>query len=379
MKRVLNAVFLMAIVLSVAKAGAAAPTITPTMTAPAGGLSDLFTNVIVAKGKGFEITRAQLDNEMIYARSAMTARGQNITPQQMAMIEKQLLQQLIFLRALTVRATDADKTAGKESADKQFNEMLTAVSTNATLQNQLETRLKSLNLTKEQLHQQWTERAIADAVVRRELGIKVTDAEVNAYYTNNASQFEQPEMAHVAHLLLLTMDMEKGSELPEAQKAEKRKQIEDLLKRARSGESFSNLVVKYSEDPGKKTPAGESTGGEYTFARASAGDGGPHMVPEFEAASFSLRTNQISDVVTTTYGYHIIKLLEKLPAQKIELSKVATEVKEMLEQKSIQSQLADFMKKIEKEANVEILEADLKPAVVEDDLPRMPSPAPARP
>ena len=337
-------------------------------------MSDLFTNVIVAKGKGFEITRAQLDNEMIYARSSMAARGQNIAPQQMAMIEKQLLQQLIFLRALTTRATEADKTAGKESADKQFNEMLAAVSTNAPLQAQLDTRLKSVNLTKEQLHQQWTERAIADAVVRRELGIKVTDAEVNAYYTNNASQFEQPEMAHVAHLLLLTMDMEKGSELPDAQKAEKRKLIEDLLKRARSGESFSNLVVKYSEDPGSK-----EKGGEYTFARAGAGGGGPQMVPEFEAASFSLRTNQISDVVTTTYGYHIIKLLEKLPAQKIELSKVSTEVKEMLEQKSIQGQLPDYMKKIEKEANVEILEADLKPEVVDDNLPGMSSPAPAKP
>jgi len=352
----------MAIVLAVSKAGAAAPPATPTMTTPTGGMSDLFTNVIVAKGKGFEITRAQLDNEMIYARSAYAAQGRSIQPQQMAMIEKQLLQQLIFLRALTARATDADKTAGKESADKQFNEMQAAVSTNANLQAALDTRLKSVNLTKEQLRQQWTERAIADAVVRRELSIKVTDADVNEYYTNNAAQFEQPEMVRAAHILLLTRDMDTGTEMTDAQKTDKHKKLEDILKQARSGESFSNLVVKYSEDPGSK-----NTGGEYTFPRGK-------MVPEFEAAAFSLRTNQISDIVTTSYGYHIIKALEKIPAEKIELAKVSTEVKEMLEQKSIQTQLPDYMKKIEKEANVEILQADLKPA--DENLQDVPLPLP---
>jgi parvulin-like peptidyl-prolyl isomerase len=345
---------LVAVAVAVAEVKAAAPT--PMMPAPAttgAGEGDLFSKVIVAKGKGFEITRAQLDNEMIYARSSAVARGQNIAPEQMAMVEKQLLQQLIFLRALTTKASDADKTAGKDSADKQFNEMLSAVSTNTALQTALETRLKSVNLTQEQLHQQWTERAIADAVVRRELGIKVTDADVMAYYTNNAPQFEQPETVHAAHILLMTKDMDTGKDLTDAQKADKHKQLEDILKRARSGENFSNLVAQYSEDPGSK-----AAGGEYVFARGK-------MVPEFEAAAFSLRTNQISDIVTTTYGYHIIKLLEKMPASKIELAKVSTEVKDMLEQQAIIKQLPDYMKKIQKEANVEILEADLKPADIE--------------
>jgi len=372
MKRVLNAVILMAVALSVTKASAAAAP-SAAMTMPGMAMSDLFTNV-VAKGKGFEITRAQLDNEMIYARSSMAARGQAVQPQQMAMIEKQLLQQLIFLHALIAKSTDADKAAGKESADKQFNEMMSAVSTNSTLQAALETRLKSVNLTKEQLHAQWTERAIADAVVRRELKINVTDADVNAYYTNTPAAFEQPEMVHVSHLLLLTMDMEKQTELTATQKADKLKQIEELLKRARAGESFTNLVVKYSEDPGSK-----DKGGEYTFARASAGDNGPHMVPEFEAAAFSLRTNQISDVVTTTYGYHIIKLLDKIPAEKIELAKVSTQVKESLEQRAIADKLPEYMKTVESEAKVEILEADLKMPTQEETLQGMPSPATPKP
>ena len=82
--------------------------------------------------------------------------------------------------------------------------------------------------------------------------------------------------------------------------------MEGLLKRARAGEDFAKLAKEYSEDPGSK-----DKGGEYKFPRGQ-------MVPEFEAAAFSLGTNQVSDIVTTRFGYHIIKLSEKIPARKVE-------------------------------------------------------------
>ena len=87
-------------------------------------------------------------------------------------------------------------------------------------------------------------------------------------------------------------DQTTGAELPEDQKKAKRKLADDLLKRARAGEDFAKLAKEYSEDPGSK-----EKGGEYPpFPRGQ-------MVPEFEAAAFSLNTNQVSDVVTTSYGY----------------------------------------------------------------------------
>src|SRR5258708_27778380 len=127
-------------------------------------------------------------------------------------------------------------------------------------------------------------------------------------------------MARASHILWGTKDQSSGTELTEDQKAAKRKQVDAILKRARDGEDFAKLAKDYSEDPGSK-----DKGGEYTF---------PHgqMVAEFDAAAFSLNTNQISDIVTTQFGYHIIKLLEKIPAKKVDLAKVAPEVKESLAQ-----------------------------------------------
>jgi parvulin-like peptidyl-prolyl isomerase len=119
---------------------------------------------------------------------------------------------------------------------------------------------------------------------------------------DNAPQLDQPEMVRASHILLLTSDPKTGTDLPPEQKAAKRKQIEDLLKRARAGEDFANMAKEYSEDPASK-----ENGGEYKFARG-------RMVPEFEAAAFSLKNaGDISDVVTTAFGYHIIKLNERIP------------------------------------------------------------------
>ena len=221
-------------------------------------------------------------------------------------------------------------------------------------------------MSREQWEKQNSEQATARIVLEREMNIKVTEDEAKKYYEDNPSKFEEPEMVHVSHILISTQDPATKSDLPDDKKTAKRKLAEDILKRAKAGEDWGKLVKEYSEDPASK-----DKGGEYTFAKASV-DPQRAMVPEFENAAFALHTNQISDIVTTSYGYHIIKLLEKLPAKKEPYSGVETKsiyskadrqkatIRDILVEQGMTKGFADYMKKLKQEANVEILDEKLK-------------------
>ena len=306
--------------------------------------ADLFEDKTIVKGKGFEIKRSQLDDAVTSIRSTAIARGQTIPPEQMTMMEQQVLERLIQIQLLLAKASDPDKAKGEETSGKRFENVKTRAGSQETLNRQL----KSVGMTPETLRSKMLEEATAEAVLERELKIQVTDEDVKKFYDENPSRFEQPEMVRASHILLNTKDSATGAELSDAQKTVKRKQMEDILKRARAGEDFAKLAKEFSEDPGSK-----DQGGEYTFPRGK-------MVPEFEAAAFSLKTNQVSDIVTTQFGYHIIKLSEKLPAKKMELAKVSQDIKDYLKGQAVQKLLPDYMEKAKKEAGVEILDPKLK-------------------
>jgi peptidyl-prolyl cis-trans isomerase C len=322
-------------------------------------LTQLFGDPVVAKGKGVEVKRSQLDTTMISIRAAAAARRQTLSPEQGQLLERQVLQHLIATQLLVDQATDADKAKGKEIADKHFDTILKR----AGSQEGLERQLKSVGMTVAALRTNITEEAIADAVLERELKVTVTDEEVKKFYDENPARFEQPEMVRASHILLSTRDPITGQPLSDEEKAAKRKQAEALLKRARSGEDFAKLAKEYSEDPGSK-----DNGGEYTFPRGV-------MDPAFEAAAFSLNTNQISDIVTTQFGYHIIKLHEKIPAHKVELAKVADKLKEALKRRELDKLMPDYIKKLEQSNHVEILDPELKPEKGSPDISVKPSPS----
>jgi len=312
----------------------------------------LFGDEIVAKGTGVEVKRSQLDSAMISLKASAAARGQRMSPVDTRRLERQVLQRLIQIQLLLGKATDDDKAKGKEMAEKRFDIILKRAGSEEALNRQI----MSVGMTDKTLRANMTDEAIAEAVLNRELKVTVTDDEVKKFYEENPARFEEPEMVRASHIVLGIRDPATGQPLPEEQKAARRKQLEDLLKRARGGEDFAKLAREFSDDPRAK-----ETGGELTFAR-----GNPTVPPEFESAAFSLNTNQVSDIITTQFGFHIIKLDEKIPAHKLELAKVSDDVKEGLKRRKMGKLLPDYIAKLKQENNVEILDEELKPT--QDDL-----------
>jgi peptidyl-prolyl cis-trans isomerase C len=352
MKRKMNllAVFGATAALTLTQSLAATPQASDTASPdkPAPKVSDLFPDVIVAKGKGIEIKRSQLDDAMVSIKSSYAARGQEIPPEEMNHLEQQILDRFIQIQILLLKANDNDKAAGKESSDKR----LSAIKARAGSEEALNRQLKAVGTSETELQSKMTEETTAQAVLERELKISISEDQVRKFYDDNPSKFEQPETVRASHILLSTRDPQTNKDLSDDQKQAKRKKAEEALKRARAGEDFAKLVSEYSEDPGSK-----DKGGEYQFSKGQ-------MVPEFETAAFSLKTNEVSDIVTTQYGYHIIKLSEKIPAKKVELAKVAPDVKEFLLQQEMQKRqqdVQDYLQKLKKDSAVEILDENLKP------------------
>jgi len=351
------------LVIAAALAAARAPGATPSSAStnkPASAPSalkatDLFPDAVIAKGKGVEVKRSQLDEDLSRLRLQYAVRGQQIPPDQIPDVERRLLEEIIRTQLLQAKATDADKAEAKKQAQKRFNEAKTELGSEEVLN----ARLKAQDTTAEKLIANWTEALTAETVLERDLKLGPNDADVKKFYDENPSQFEAPEMVRASHILISTKDPADTNlnpmlqkDLPPEQKAAKRKQAEDLLKRARAGEDFAKLAKQYSDDPGSK-----DTGGEYTFPRG-------RMVPEFETAAFSLKTNEVSDIVQTSYGYHIIKLSEKIPAKKSELTpEIASRVKDFLRRQEVQThenEINAYFAKLQRDAEVQILDEALK-------------------
>jgi len=123
----------------------------------------------------------------------------------------------------------------------------------------------------------------------------VSDDELKAIYQKNIQQYVVRNRVHAEHILFFTTGK------TDAEVAEIKKHAEDVLAQARKkGANFEALATKYSEDPGSKTK-----GGDLGWLEEK------QTVPEFEKVAFSLPKGQISDLVRTQYGFHIIKVLDK--------------------------------------------------------------------
>jgi peptidyl-prolyl cis-trans isomerase C len=303
--------------------------------------TNLFADPVVATGKGFEIKRSQVDEAFLNYSAAEASRGGNVPDTDRQMVRQKLLDHLIIDRILLQMATPTEKT----NIQKLVDDAITEARTNSP--EALEAQVKASGMTLAQMRDRAVDQQLCNRVLVRETtnGITVSDAEVKKFYDDNPSDFLVPERVHVAHILVSTLDLTTQNPLPPDKKKEKEKLANDIRTRAQNGEDFAKLVKQYSDDPGSR-----DKGGEYTFARNH------QMVPEFETASFTLKTNQISDLVETRFGYHIIKLIEKFPPSQQQFADASSKIREYLVGQQANKELPAYLEKLKAGANVKILD-----------------------
>jgi peptidyl-prolyl cis-trans isomerase C len=315
--------------------------------------ADLFPDPVVATGKGIEIRRSAVEDAFVTEKTlVLQQQNVSIPESDRPRVESDILVHLVVDKILEQKATEDERTKARDGVVKYLDEKRKAAPSEQVFQQEVNASGKTL----EQIQAAFLEKELARVVLIRELvpSNAISDAAVKQFYEDakNATNFDIPELVHVAHILISVIDPATGRPLTPAQKMQKETLAKEIKAKADQGDDFAALVKLYSDDTSTK-----NKGGEHTFARHSMA---PELEP-FAAASFSLRTNQISDLVETPFGYHIIKLLEKLPPSRVPFEKVSDGIRDYLADTEINKQLPAYISKIEAEYGVKFLGTNFSP------------------
>ncbi len=164
--------------------------------------------------------------------------------------------------------------------------------------------------------------------------IKIKKDEMEAYYEKNKDQYQEPEQVKVRHILLET--------------EEDARVVLTELKGLKGGKDFAQLAEEKSICP-SKTKGGDL--GWFDRGR---------MVPAFETAAFNLNKDEISEIVKTKFGYHIIKLEDRKAAKQKSFDSVKDQIEMQLKQEKMDTEIKKIQAKLEKEFKVKRFEDALK-------------------
>lgn len=182
--------------------------------------------------------------------------------------------------------------------------------------------LASRGLSEADVHAALREQIILDKALSKD--VKITPAQIQDYFNKNRAQFDKPEQVTARHILVPNLAL--------ANKVEA-----DL----KAGKSFADEAKQYSTDPGSKDKGGDLG----TFKRGQ-------MVPAFDKVAFSLPIGQISPPVKSPFGFHIIQVQARIPAQKATLANSTPQIVQTLTQQQEAPLIQPFLQNLQSKATV---------------------------
>jgi peptidyl-prolyl cis-trans isomerase C len=283
---------------------------------------------------GVTITKETFEREYSLIKKQLESMGNNIDSSKLAAFRDNILDNLIGAELLFQESAKQGIKVEDGLVDTQIKQMSSQFKT----EEEFNAALKEVGLTK----------SIITAQVRRGLAIKllidklytnkivIADKEQRDFYEQNPTYFKRPEQIKASHILLKTEPADN-----EKTKADKKAKLEVINARLKKGEDFATLAKDNSDCPSK------TQGGDLGYF------GRGQMAKPFEDAAFALKVGELSPIVETQFGYHIIKLAEKKPASTVPFDEVKEKIKEQLTRKKIQTEVALMIEKLKEKAKIE--------------------------
>jgi peptidyl-prolyl cis-trans isomerase C len=288
---------------------------------------------VIARVNGDAISRSEFEG----ALSSIEGRaGGPVPADQRDRVYRGILDQLIGYRLLTQEAAARKVAVPDADVDKRMADIRQQFPTEEAFRQTLEQR----QLTVEKLRTETRSELTVEKMLEDELASKVAvkPEQVTDFYQKNPDKFQQGERVRASHILIPFPPKADAAAKQQAQA-----KATEVLAEVKSGKDFAALAKQYSQDPGSGP-----NGGDLGFFQKG------QMVGPFENTAFSLKPGEISELVETQFGFHIIKVTEKQTSRTVPIDEVRPQIEEFLEGQNRQEQARLFVEALKARGKVEI-------------------------
>lgn len=283
---------------------------------------------------GTVINQAELDSEMNRFLARLQSQDRVPTDLERSQIKKQVLENLIVGELLYQES----QKEGVKVDQKEIEAQLAPIKGRYPSEAEFKKALSTMNLTEADLRFRFERDLAIRKLLADQIGgkIAVSEKESRAYYDSNLESFKKSEQVRASHILI---KVDPGAD--EAKKAEARTKIESLQAKLKNGEDFGALAKEYSEGP--SGPKGGDLG---FFGRGQ-------MVKPFEETAFTMKPGQVSGMVETRFGYHLIMVIERTPESTLSYEEVKDRLEQYLKQQKAQETIAAYVETLKGKAKIE--------------------------
>jgi peptidyl-prolyl cis-trans isomerase C len=291
---------------------------------------------VIARVNGTEILNSQVEVRVRAALDRASRTSTEPPEDQVQALRKQFLSNLVD-EELLYQASLKEKI---QAAEKAVEEQVLALEGRFASDKEFSDSLQQEGMTPASVRERIRRNLMVEELVKQKVnsGLKISDAEVADYYQKNRERLRRPEAAHALEIVT-PLDPYTDSE----RRAQTRQAMEAVLKEAKSGKDFAKLIQEFSQG------SSASKGGDLGWLTKS----GPR--PLLAQAALKLQPGELSDILETPSGLHILKVLEKRPAEDVSLQEAKSQIESLLRQEKEQSGLRDYLATLKAGAKIEIL------------------------
>jgi len=288
---------------------------------------------VVARVNGEDVKKADFERmiKTIEARA-----GQPMPPERRDEIMRGALDQLVIYTLLSQESKARQIKIDESEIDQKVQQLRGQFPTQQAFDAALKERGLTLDALKHDARVDLSVTKLMDAEMGGEA--TATDAEAKEFYAKNPDKFQQPETVRASHILVRV-----DEKADAAARKKARAEIDSVLKQAKSGADFAKLAQEHSQD------GSAAQGGDLNYFPRG------QMVPEFDKVAFELKPGQISGVVQTQFGYHIIKVTDRKPARTVPYEEASAQIKQFLTEQKKQQHADTFIAGLKKKSKIEVL------------------------